>query len=54
MPYHKYDLPPEPRPHDIGRESAAIAIFLGLILAVVGIMALFGLLLGNVMMWVLS
>ena len=54
MPYHRYDLPPEPRPHDIGRESAAIAIFVGLLLAVVGLAAITVLLIGDVMSWVLA
>lgn len=54
MPYHRYDLPPEPRPHDIGRESATIAIFIGLLLAVFGLAAITVMLVGSVMSWVLA
>lgn len=50
---HRYDLP-EPRPHEIGQESAAVAIFVGLVLAVVGVACITGLVLGHIMLWVLG
>lgn len=53
MSRSKYDLP-EPRPHEIGQESTAVAIFVGLLLSVAGLMGLVCFVLAQIMAAVLA
>lgn len=49
----KYDLP-DPRPHEIWQTSTGVAILLGLCLATVGVAAIIGYILGQIILWVLG
>lgn len=53
MSHHRYDLPPEPRQHEVMREALCIAHLFVLLTAAVGVAALIGLALGSLILWVL-
>ncbi len=50
---HRYS-PPSKQPHEIGRTSTGVAILLGLFVAVVGIAGIIGLILAQIMLWVIG
>lgn len=53
MSRHRYDLPPEPRQHEVMREAVCIAHLVGLLAVATGVAALIGLALGSIITWVL-
>lgn len=54
MSHHKYDVPPEPRPHETWQTSTGVAILLGLLMVVLAGAGIVGLVLGHIMLWVLG
>ncbi len=54
MSYHRYDVPPEPRPHETWQTSTGVAILLGLLVTVLGLAGIVGLVLGHIMLWVIG
>lgn len=53
MSYHRYD-PPNPRAHEMDRTSTGVAILVGVLITVLGLASIVGLVLGQIMLWVIG
>lgn len=54
MSYHRYDVPPEPRPHETWQTSTGYAIAIGLLMVVLVGAGMVGLTVGVLLKWLLG